>query len=479
MSLTTCGLVDHVRKHKSDGETIYFLQLVVGDQSLQVVVKDPAMQKDLSRGCFVKVSGKMIDSIGSGQDKELDCTALELFGTCQLQKYPLPKKKLTFEHLRKHQHMRPRTGIHQAVMRLRHHYRRATERFCDSEKTWEIELPSITTNDCEGAGEMFAITGSKKFFGKEAGLTVSRQLMLETYVPMGKVFTRGSCFRGEQSNTSRHLAEFDMFEAEFLGFTLTDLIDYCERHVKFIISYVLEHGRSEFGVIAKFRKDTSLFEKMEKLVSEDFKRMSYTEAIDLMIEHKTEVIEYIEKSMKKSFTDKFIEWGDDMGSTYEKWLVQHFDRPVAVHSYPTGIKSFYMKLSEDGKTVQGCDILVPGIGELIGGSVRESDIFTLLSNTYRKIVPSDKQTEVFKVDDPYKFIRSAERKSVQKKLSDEERTFYKLVSGLDWYFDLRLFGGQRSAGYGMGSERMLMLMTGIKNIRDVVSFHRCPKSCFA
>jgi asparaginyl-tRNA synthetase len=480
---TITGFIEHRRKQKVDGKPIVFATLSTGGMDLkrvQVVAHDQEMFKSFVRGCFVHVTGEWVESIGTGQKKEFVCKAVSYGGSFNLSKYPIPKAKLTFEHLRKHPQFSPRTMLIQSIMKIRHFYKRACDAFFETKEAFECDFPVLTKNDCEGGGETICIKDPTKLFSHDVYLTVSRQLMLESYVPMGNVYTRGSCMRAEKSNTSRHLIEFDMLEFEGMAFDLKQLMDFCEEQVQFIIQFMIGKCQKELEFIAKFTGDTGLIDRLKKISETKFKKISYTEAIDYFHEHKDDVMSYIKKMDPSKCHDPFIQWGDDMSSIYEKCLTLYYDGPLIVHSYPRAIKSFYMKLSKDGKTVQGCDVLVPGIGELIGGSVRESDIRKILLNTYSKTckkISDTIQNEI--ISDPAKFMKFASKRKIQEVYSDEERAFFKLVDDLGWYFQLRLFGGQESAGYGMGSERMLMLLTGIKNIRDVTTFYRCPGSCFA
>jgi asparaginyl-tRNA synthetase len=357
--------------------------------------------------------------------------------------------------------MRPRTKIHQCLIRVRHYYRKAIEKFYEKENMIEVELPVLTNNYCESDEKMFHIKGGEKLFGSQVGLTVSRQLLLESYVPMGKVYTRGSCFRAENSQISKHLYEFNMIEAEMLNYNLTNLISCCERFVKFIIEYVFGHCYRDLLYISDFNNDTTLIKKLQYILLSKFKRISYTEAINLIQNEQNELPK--------------IKWGDNLDSVHSKWIISHFECPVVIHSYPTETKSFHIKFNNDSKTMQKCNIFVPGIGKLISGSVKENDLNTLVKKIYINIV-GEKYPGSINLDNelknPYKFIKMANKRMNQKKYCKIEKRFFKFVSEFGWYFKLRLFGGQKSAGYGMESERMLMLLTGMKDIRDVVTFHQ-------
>lgn len=428
-------------------------------RSMQITVENstPGFEKANQfgqTGASFKVKGKyQIHTREDGtEQRELLATEVTLLGTID-EEYPFAKtgegQSHGVEHLRKFQHLRARTGIISAAARLRDGMEEATNRFFRENGFFKVHTPIITAADCEGAGEMFQVvserdTKDQRFFGKLASLTVSGQLHGETYAqPMGRIFTFGPTFRAEPSNTSRHLSEFWMIEPEFNTSgddQLQENMDLAEDYIKYCVNYALENWilREDLEFLAQHREipgNTNLVQSLKELVATDFKRITYTQAFEILSSE--EVI------AQAGFDVKPTTWGMDFGSEHETYLTEHvFKRPVIVTNYPRDIKSFYMKQNEPDalgrRTVQGMDVLVPGIGEVIGGSVRETDYDKLVA----RMAELDMKIENFKE-----------------------------------YLDLRRQGTIPHAGFGLGFERLIRLVTGIKNIRDVIPFPRAPGEC--
>jgi asparaginyl-tRNA synthetase len=442
-AVRVCGWVRTRRDAKgfsflevNDGSCVASLQ-VVAEASLDNYATQIAA---LSTGSAVMCEGTLVASMGKGQAYELRATKVQVYGTAP-QDYPLQKKHHSFEFLREIGHLRPRTNTIAAVARLRSSLSLAIHRFFHERGFYYVHTPVITTSDCEGAGEMFRVTTlpmedlprnetngvdfTKDFFGKKAGLTVSGQLEAEIYaMALGRVYTFGPTFRAENSNTPRHLAEFWMIEPEAAFFELPDDMDLAEDFVRTLVKHGLEHNREDIDFFNQ-RIDTTLVATLENIASNSFERVSYTDAMKIL------------EKENSGFEFK-VEWGSDIQSEHERFLTEKvFKKPVIVYDYPKGIKAFYMRQNDDNKTVAAMDVLVPRIGELIGGSQREDRLDMLKARLARQNL--------------------------------DEKDYW-------WYLDLRKFGGAPHAGFGLGFERLLLLMTGLQNIRDVIPFPRYPGS---
>lgn len=436
----------------NDGSTLNNIQCVVDFENF-----DDALLKRVTTGAAIHIVGELVESQGKGQSVEIVVKQLEILGDSDPETYPIQPKKHSFEFLRENAHLRTRTNTFSAVMRLRSSLSFAIHKYFNENGFYYMHTPIITGSDAEGAGEMFKVTGldlknpplnedgsvnyKEDFFGKETNLTVSGQLEAEAYaMSLGKVYTFGPTFRAENSNTSRHLAEFWMIEPEVAFMDLAGNMDLAEDFLKSILSYVLEHNKEDLEFLENRlldeektkpqaeRSDMSLIEKIKFVVDNNFKRVSYTEAIDILKDSKP--------NKKKKFKYTIEAWGADLQSEHERFLVEkHFKCPVILFDYPADIKAFYMRLNEDGKTVRAMDILFPGIGEMVGGSQREERLEVL-------------QEKMKALD-----------------ISEEE---------LWWYLDLRKYGSAVHSGFGLGFERLVMFATGMGNIRDVIPFPRTP-----
>ena len=437
--VTVCGWAKTVR----DSKNIGFIELSDGTcfKNLQIVFEAAKLEnyKDVAKagvGTSMQVVGRVVLTPGAKQPLEINADSVELLDVCPSD-YPLQKKRHSVEFLRTMPHLRPRTNTFAAAFRVRSTAAYAIHKFFQENGFVYVHTPLITGSDCEGAGEMFRVTTldlnnlprtedgkvdfSQDFFGRSTNLTVSGQLEGEAMaLAFGKIYTFGPTFRAENSNTPRHAAEFWMIEPEMAFADLTDYMDNAEAMVKYVIGYVLEQCPDEMAFFNQFF-DKGLLERLNALVNAEFARVSYTDAVELLKQH----------------NDQFqykVEWGTDLQTEHERYLTEQiFKKPVFVTDYPKEIKSFYMRQNEDGKTVAAADMLVPGVGELIGGSQRE------------------------------------ERYDLLKARMDE--------LGMDctdytWYMDLRRFGSAKHAGYGLGFERLIMYLTGIPNIRDVLPFPR-------
>ncbi len=388
----------------------------------------------MNTGASVEIRGKLIPSPAAGQDWEMQATSLKLLGEVP-EDYPLQKKGHGQEFLRSIAHLRPRTNLYGAVFRMRSRMAYAVHKFFQERDFIYVHTPIITASDCEGAGEMFRVTtlpddkigkAEEDFFGKRAYLTVSGQLEGETFAcALSNIYTFGPTFRAENSNTSRHAAEFWMIEPEVAFCDLDGDMDLAEDLVKFLVREALENSEGDLAIFEKF-VDKGLRERLEFVASRPFERITYTEAVRLLV------------ASGKTF-DYPVEYGLNLQSEHERWLTEeHFKKPVTVFNYPKEIKPFYMRLNDDNKTVTAMDVLVPGIGEIIGGSQREERLDILLENFTKHGL------------DPEAY---------------------------DWYIDLRKYGSVPHAGFGLGFERMLMFVTGMANIRDVIPFSRTPGHC--
>ena len=440
----------------NDGSCLANLQVVVDFENF-----DEALLKKVTIGAAVSITGKLVESQGKGQSVEVEAIEIEVLGEAdpvEVQKTILQPKKHSLELLREQAHLRFRTNTFGAVFRIRHAMAYAIHKYFNDNGFFYLHSPILTASDAEGAGEMFRATTidlqnppttedgkvdfSEDFFGKETNLTVSGQLEAELgAMALGQVYTFGPAFRAENSNTSRHLAEFWMIEPEIAFGDLNDDMDLSEDFLKFLIRYALDNCREDLEFLddrekkedsqkpTVERNELSLIERMEFVIANDFERISYTEAI--------RILENSKPYKKKKF--KFpVNWGVDLASEHERFLVEkHFKKPVIIFDYPKEIKSFYMRNNDDGKTVAAMDVLFPGIGEIIGGSQREE--------------------------------RMGELKKKMKDFNVEEE-------GLWWYLDTRKFGTAPHAGFGLGFERLVMFVSGMTNIKDVIPFPRTPKN---
>lgn len=438
----------------NDGSTINNIQCVVDFENT-----DEALLKRITTGAAVHIKGNLIESQGKGQNVEIAVTSIEILGDSDADSYPIQPKKHSFEFLRDNAHLRTRTNTFSAVMRLRSSLSFAVHKYFNENGFYYMHTPIITGSDAEGAGEMFRVSTldqknppltesgeidySQNFFGKDTNLTVSGQLEAETYaMSLGKVYTFGPTFRAENSNTSRHLSEFWMIEPEVAFMDLAGNMDLAEDFMKSVISYVLEHNMDDLAFLDKRltdeektkpqaqRSELSLIEKLKFVTENNFKRVSYTEAIDILRNSKP--------NKKKKFNYLINEWGADLQSEHERFLVEkHFKCPVILFDYPANIKAFYMRLNEDGKTVRAMDILFPGIGEIVGGSQREERLDVLKEKMAVLDIPEEE---------------------------------------LWWYLDLRKYGTAVHSGFGLGFERLVMFATGMSNIRDVIPYPRTPQN---
>ncbi len=438
----------------NDGSTIENIQCVVDFEEL-----DESLLKQIATGAALKVGGTLVESQGKGQKVEIQVHQLMVHGTADPESYPIQPKKHSLEFLREKAHLRVRTNTFAAVMRVRSALAYAIHHYFREQGFYYMHAPIITGSDAEGAGEMFRVSTldakdpplteqgdvdfSKDFFGKETNLTVSGQLEAEAFaMGLGKVYTFGPTFRAENSNTSRHLAEFWMIEPEMAFYDLDANMDLAEDFIKQVLAYVLEHCGDDLEFLEKRlleeeagkpqseRSEKPLRKKLQFIVENQFRRVTYTEAIDILRNSKP--------NKKKKFHYLINEWGTDLQSEHERYLVEkHFQCPVILFDYPAKIKAFYMRLNDDGKTVRAMDILFPGIGEIVGGSQREERLSVL----------QDKM----------------------KALGIEEEELW-------WYLELRKFGTAVHSGFGLGFERLVQFTTGMGNIRDVIPFPRTPQN---
>jgi asparaginyl-tRNA synthetase len=438
----------------NDGSTLQNLQCVIDFENT-----DEKLLKEINTGACLKLTGKLEESQGKGQSVEVQVETLELLGSSDPNQYPIQPKKHSLEFLREKAHLRIRTSTFSAIMRVRSKLAFAVHQYFNEQGFFYMHTPIITGSDAEGAGEMFRVSTldpknpplneegtidyKEDFFGKETNLTVSGQLEGETYaMGLGKIYTFGPTFRAENSNTSRHLAEFWMIEPEMAFYDLEDNMELAEDFIKYTLRYVLEHCREDLEFLENRlldeektkpqneRSPMPLIEKLRFVVDNEFKRVSYTEAIEVLRNSKA--------NKKKRFQYTVDEWGIDLQSEHERYLVEkHFNAPVILYNYPANIKAFYMRLNDDEKTVRAMDVLFPGIGEIVGGSQREERLEVL-----------KKKMEVLGID-------------------EEE---------LYWYLDLRRFGSAVHSGFGLGFERLVLFATGMGNIRDVIPYPRTPQN---
>ena len=457
-TIEVCGWVKTFRANRfialNDGSCLENIQCVIDFENT-----DDNILKKITTGSSVKISGKIVKSKGAKQAIEIQVNKINILGESNPDQYPIQPKKHSFEFLRENAHLRTRTSTFNAIMRLRSSLSFAIHKFFNKEGFYYVHTPIITGSDAEGAGEQFRVTTlnpknpelnsekkvdfKKDFFGKETKLTVSGQLEAEAYaMSLGKVYTFGPTFRAENSNTSRHLSEFWMIEPEAAFMDINGNMDLAENFLKYILEDIANNNRSELTFLEsrlideekrkpeKDRSEMSLIEKINFVIKNKFKRITYSEAIDILRDSKP--------NRKKKFEYIIKDWGCDLQSEHEKFLVEkHFKCPVIIYNYPASIKSFYMRLNDDNKTVRAMDILFPGIGEIVGGSQREE------------------RADVLK-------------KRMREIGVDEEELW--------WYNDLRKFGTAIHSGFGLGFERLVMFATGMSNIRDVMPFPRTPQN---
>ncbi|OJV56044.1 MAG: asparagine--tRNA ligase [Bacteroidetes bacterium 43-16] len=435
----------------NDGSIIDNIQVVISENS------DEALLKNIQTGAALSVTGKVIASQGKGQKVEIVASQVELLGTCDPEQFPLQaKNRPSLEYLREIAHLRFRTNVFGAVFRVRNSIAFAIHKFFNEKGFVYLHTPIVTASDAEGAGEMFRVTTlpfdnpprkedgtidfAEDFFGKSTNLTVSGQLEAElAAMALGEVYTFGPTFRAENSNTARHLAEFWMVEPEVAFNDLQDNMNLAEEFMQYVIKYVLDHNKEDLAFLqerlineekqkpANERSEMTLIDKLNFVIENKFERITYTEAIDILLQSKP----YQKKQFKYD-----VSWGIDLQSEHERFLVEkHFKKPVIVTDYPKDIKAFYMRLNDDGKTVAAMDILAPGIGEIVGGSQREERLEVLESRMNDMHIPHEE---------------------------------------MYWYLDSRRFGTAPHAGFGLGFERMVLFITGMTNIRDVIPFPRTP-----
>jgi asparaginyl-tRNA synthetase len=439
----------------NDGSTIHNLQVVVDFNQT-----DEALLKRITTGAAISVTGVLKESQGSGQKVELVAQQIEILGDSDPEKYPIQPKKHSLEFLRENAHLRFRTQLFSAVFRVRHHLAMAIHKYFDEKGFFYLHAPIITASDAEGAGEMFQVTNldinklpraddgqidyQEDFFGKKTSLSVSGQLQAElAAMGLGKVYTFGPTFRAENSNTARHLAEFWMIEPEVAFMDIHGDMDLAEGLLKFCIQYALDHCADDLQFLherleqeekqkpQQERSPMPLIDKLKFCVENEYQRLTYTEAID--------ILKNSPPNKKGKFQFPITGFGADLQSEHERYLVEkHFEKPVILIDYPKEIKAFYMRVNEDNKTVAAMDILFPGIGEMVGGSQREERLEVLLKKMEEFDIPQHE---------------------------------------MDWYLDTRRFGTNPHAGFGLGFERLVMFVTGMSNIRDVIPFARSPRNC--
>ncbi len=421
----------------NDGSIIHNIQVVVDVQSFN----NDELLKLVTTGACISVNGTLVESRGQGQSVEINASEIIVFGTADPEKYPLQKKGHTLEFLREIAHLRPRTNTFGAILRIRHALAFAIHKYFNDNGFYYLHTPIITGSDAEGAGAMFRVTTldlknppvnqqgqidyTQDFFGKETNLTVSGQLEGEIgALALSSIYTFGPTFRAENSNTARHLAEFWMIEPEVAFNDITDNMNLAENFLKYVVKYVLENCPDDLEFLQKMY-DNDLVERLNFVIDNSFERLTYTEAIDILL------------ASGQNFEFQ-VKWGVDLQAEHERYLVEkHFKKPVILTNYPKGIKAFYMKLNDDGKTVRAMDVLFPKIGEIIGGSQREEDHDKLLSRIMEMGIH---QEDVW------------------------------------WYLETRKFGTAPHSGFGLGFERLMLFITGMGNIRDVIPFPRTPQN---
>jgi asparaginyl-tRNA synthetase len=436
----------------NDGSTIQNIQAVAALNSF-----DESLLKRITTGACISVEGELIPSPAKGQAVEIKTTHIEILGDCDAEKFPLQPKKHSLEFLREIAYLRGRTNTFGAVMRIRHAMAFAVHQFFNDRGFFYLHTPVITGSDAEGAGAMFRVTTlsadnpprdekghvdhKQDFFGKETNLTVSGQLEGETYaLALGEIYTFGPTFRAENSNTARHLAEFWMIEPEMAFYDLQDNMKLAQDFLQYLVKYALENCTEDLEFLDKRaaeedaskpqeqRNELTLIQRLKFVMENDFERVSYTEAID--------ILRNSNPNKKKKFSYIIDQWGVDIQSEHERYLVEkHFKKPVILYNYPKDIKSFYMRQNEDDKTVAAMDVLFPGIGEIIGGSQREERYDRLLKRVTELNLPE---------------------------------------KDLWWYMDLRKYGSAPHSGFGLGFERLMLFVTGMTNIRDVIPYPRFP-----
>jgi asparaginyl-tRNA synthetase len=456
--VTVMGWVRSFRNNQfialNDGSTNNNLQVVAALGKF-----DDDILKRITISASLKVTGNVVASLGKGQKMDLNATAIEILGDSDAEKYPLQPKKHSLEFLREIAHLRFRTNTFGSVFRVRHSLAYAVHKFFNDKGFVYMHTPIVTASDAEGAGEMFRVTTlpfdetprgedgkvnfKEDFFGRATNLTVSGQLEGELgATAFGDIYTFGPTFRAENSNTARHLAEFWMIEPEMAFYDLEDNMNLAEEFIKYTIKYAIDSNRDDLEFLAQRlaeeekqlpqdkRSEMGLMEKLEFVLNNNFERLTYTEAIDILRESN--------HNKKKKFQYPVTGWGMDLQSEHERYLVEkHFKKPVILSNYPKEIKAFYMRQNDDGKTVAAMDILAPGIGEIVGGSQREERLEKLEARMKEMNIPSEE---------------------------------------LWWYLDTRKFGTVPHAGFGLGFERMVQFVTGMTNIRDVIAFPRTPKN---
>ncbi len=438
----------------NDGSTIQNLQAIADLEKM-----DDAVMKLVTTGACISVKGEIVVSQGKGQSVELLISEMEVLGEANPEEYPLQPKKHTLEFLREIAHLRPRTNTFGAIFRVRHAMIFAVHNFFNDKGFYNLHSPIITGSDAEGAGEMFRVSTlsldnppkteegkvdfSKDFFGHETNLTVSGQLEGElAAMALSDIYTFGPTFRAENSNTTRHLAEFWMIEPEMAFYDINDNMDLAEEFLKYLAKYALDNCKDDLNFLntrlldeeknmkQEDRSEFSLMERLQFVVDQDFERVTYTDAISILRNSKP--------NKKKRFKYLIDEWGADLQSEHERFLVEkHFKKPVILYNYPKNIKAFYMRQNDDGKTVRAMDILFPGIGEIVGGSQREERYELLKSRMEEMDIPPE---------------------------------------SMWWYLETRKFGTAPHSGFGLGFERLMIFVTGMKNIRDVIPFPRTPGS---
>lgn len=457
--VTVMGWVRTFRNNQfialNDGSTNNNLQVVV-----ELGFLDDATLKRITTGASLKVVGQLLPSLGKGQKVEVKAKELEILGDCDSEKYPLQlRNRPSLEFLREKAHLRFRTNTFGAIFRVRHSLAFAVHKFFNEKGFVYLHTPIITASDAEGAGETFRVTSlplgnpprdeagnidfKEDFFGKSTNLTVSGQLEGELgAMAFSDIYTFGPTFRAENSNTARHLAEFWMIEPEMAFSDIEDNMNLAEEFIKYIIQHAMDNNREDLEFLAQRleeeekqlpqdkRSELGLIEKLEFVLKNGFERITYTDAINILLES---------PAYKKKKFQYDVKWGIDLQSEHERYLVEkHFKKPVIVTAYPAAIKAFYMRMNDDGKTVAAMDILAPGIGEIVGGSQREERLEKLEQRMADMHIPAEE---------------------------------------LDWYLDTRRFGSVPHAGFGLGFERMVLFVTGMTNIRDVIPFARTPKNC--